>query len=330
MRAKKHSTIACALVATAALAGCGGSKHAADEHYYMITANTQILYWQSAGAGVKAAAREFGVMADLTGPKTYNPQAQHDEFQKVLAKKPSGILISPADPKVVSGDIDAAIAAGIPVITVDSDAPESKRLLFIGTNNYEAGRLGGRELVKQLKGKGNVVVLTMPNQTNLAERLKGYRDILTDTPGVKITDVIDVKGDSRVAFDSTEEILDKRSDKVDAFVCLEALSGKEVADVLSRKKVTNKIVIAMDTDKDTLEWVQKGVIQATIAQKPFTMGYYGVQILDNLVHNKLTPLDKKWGLEPFSKLPTFVDTGLTLVNKDNVGSYQTAQQSTGS
>ncbi len=63
-------------------------------------------------------------------------------------------------------------------------------------------------------------------------------------------------------------------------MCLEALAGKEVADVLDRNKVSGKTVVAMDTDEDTLKWIQKGVIAATIAQKPFTMAYYGVKMLD--------------------------------------------------
>jgi ribose transport system substrate-binding protein len=313
-------------LAALTLAGCGGSRHASDEKYYLIAANISIPYWQSATSGFLRAAREFGVTAEVSGPKTYDPAAQHNEFQRVLGKKPTGILVSPADPKLLEADIAAAIAAGIPVVTVDSDAPSSKRLFFVGTNNHEAGRLGGRELVKRLGGKGNVVVLTMPNQANLAERLRGYRDVVGENSGIKITKVIDIRGDSRVAFDSVKELLDKK-EPVDAFVCLEALGGKEVADVLTREKVTNKILVAMDTDKDTLDWIQKGVIQVAIAQKPFTMGYYGLQALDDAAHNKVSPLDKNWALDPFSKLPVFVDTGLTVVDKNNVGEFLQAQES---
>jgi len=69
--------------------------------------------------------------------------------------------------------IDRAIAAGIPVITVDSDAPTSKRLFFVGTNNHQAGFMGGKRLAQELKSKGNVVVFTMPEQANLADDCKG-------------------------------------------------------------------------------------------------------------------------------------------------------------
>jgi ribose transport system substrate-binding protein len=94
---------------------------------------------------------------------------------RIAKLKPSGIPVSAADPTLMAPDIDAAVDAGIPVITVDSDSPLSKRLTFVGTNNYEAGLMGGRLVSKLLQGKGSVVMLTMPGQTNLEERLPGYQ-----------------------------------------------------------------------------------------------------------------------------------------------------------
>jgi ribose transport system substrate-binding protein len=221
----------------------------------------------------------------------------------------------------MKADIDAAVAAGIPVITIDSDSPASKRLLFIGTNNYQAGVMGGQVAAKQLQGKGNVVVFTMPGQTNLAERLNGYKVAFGEHPGIKILEVVDIKGDPRIAFDTTQAIIEKRRDQVNGFICLEALAGKEVAEVLDRNKVSGKTVVAMDTDEGTLNWVQKGVIAATIAQKPFTMAYYGLKMLDELHHHPPPTLDENWAKDPFSPLPTFVDTGATLVTKENVGDF---------
>ena len=157
------------------------------------------------------------------------------------------------DPALLKDSIDKAIAAGIPVITMDSDAPASKRLFFIGTNNYQVGVSGGLRLAQELKGKGNVVVFTMPDQHNMQDRLRGYRDALERTPNIKITRVVDIQGDPRIAFDTTTQIIGKEKDQVDAFVCLEAQSGKEVAGVLNSYHVTGKVVMAMDTDPETLE-----------------------------------------------------------------------------
>ena len=283
------------------LVSCG-SAHDADEKYYLISANVKIPYWQAGSAGLFQAATQLKVRSEFAGPDTYDPKGEQQALQQAVQSKATGILISVADPALLKDDIDKAIAAGIPVITVDSDAPASKRLLFIGTNNYRAGQIGGERLAKELNGKGNVVVFTIPEQANLKERLRGYRDALEATPGIKITRVVDMKGDSRVAFDSATEVLgNDKKEHTDAFVCLEALAGKEVATVLSQHGVKDKVVIAMDTDDDTLSWIQKGLIAATISQKPYTMSYVGLKMLDDLYHHKLSTLSNDWSKDSFSR-----------------------------
>jgi len=305
-----------------------GTGHDADEKYYLISTNIKIPYWQAGGAGLFQAAAQFKVRSEFAGPDTYDPKAEQQAFEQAVQSKATGILVSVADPALMKDDIDRAIAAGIPVITVDSDAPASKRLFFIGTDNYHAGQIGGQRLVKELNGKGNVVVFTIPEQANLKERLRGYRDALEATPGIKITRVVDMKGDSRVAFDTATEILgNDKKEHTDAFVCLEALSGKEVATVLSQHEVKDKVILAMDTDDDTLSWIQKGVIAATISQKPYTMSFVGLKMLDDLYHHKLSTLTNDWARDSFAPIPAFVDTGSALVDKTNVDALIAASKS---
>ena len=305
-----------------------GTGHDDNEKYFLVSDNIQIPYWQNAGAGFTQAGSQLKVWSKFVGPDTYDPTAQQQAFQQAVQQKATGILVSVADPAVLKDDIDRAIAAGIPVITVDSDAPASKRLFFIGTDNYQAGRIGGRRLAKELNGKGNVAVFTIPETSNMKERLRGYRDSLEAFPGIKISRIVDIKGDPRIAFDSATEILGKdKKEPINAFVCLEALSGKEVATVLNNNSVKDKDVMAMDTDPDTLDWIQKGVIAATISQKPFTMTFVGLQMLDELYHHKLKSLDMDWIKDSFAPIPAFVDTGSSLLDKTNVDAFMSAQKS---
>ena len=299
-----------------------GSEHSSDEYFVFISANIQLPYWKTAGSGFAHAAGEFkGVRSDFAGPQTYDPKAERDALDQAVQKKATGILLSVADASLLKDSIDKAIAAGVPVITIDSDAPSSKRLFFIGTNNYQAGFSGGQRLAQELKGKGNVVVFTMPDQPNLQDRLRGYKDALAKSPAIKIARVVDIQGDPRIAFDTTTQIIGKERDKVDAFVCLEAQSGKEVAGVLNSYKVTGKVVIAMDTDQETLDWIQKGVIAATIAQKPYTMAFVGMQMLDNLYHHKPSSLQADWSKDSYAPVPMFVDTGSDVIDKTNLQSF---------
>lgn len=314
------------------LAGCGGSPHATTEKYYLVATNIKIPYWQSANAGLMRAAQTIGVKAEMVGPDSFDPKAEHEAFQRVLAEKvkPSGIMVSVSDPAVIQPDIDAAMGQGIPVITVDSDAPASKRLTFVGTDNYKAGLMGAQLAVKQLQGKGNVVVFSMPEQPNLKDRMHGYHDGFEGHPGIKIVDTVDIKGDARIAFDHMQELVDKKTiDKIDGFICLEAIACPEVADVLDRNKIGSKVVVAMDTDPRTLDWIKKDRIAGTIAQKPFTMGFVGVPALDTLHHYPPVPLDKNWTQDPLAPVAAFIATGEMLVDKSNVDAYvsETSQKS---
>jgi ribose transport system substrate-binding protein len=304
------------------LATTGCETHSKSEKFILIANNLKLPYWQTVASGFQAAATTYHVTALVTGPDTFDPSAELTAFRNAVARRPAGILISAADASSFREDINSAIAAGIPVITVDSDAPTSSRLYFIGTNNIAAGHLGGQRLVEKLGSKGNVVFFTYPGQTNLAERLEGYEDEISGHPGIKIIDVVDIKGDADNAFDAAQSYLAKTgADKIDAFVCLESASAKEVAEVLKRAHATDRIVIAMDTNKDTLQLIQDGSIEATISQKPYTMGYVGLKALDEIHHYPHAPFKSNYTVDAFAPYPVFVDTGTALVDKVNVDLY---------
>ena len=301
-------------------AGC--DRHSNKEVFYLVTTNLSLPYWQTAAAGFNRAAAQFKVTAKVVGPDNYDPQAELAEMQKAVAAKPAGILVSVADVGVIQPEIDAAISAGIPVITMDSDAAGSHRMYFIGTNNLEAGRTGGHRLVEKLGGKGNVIFFTLAGQPNIEERLKGFKDVLATRPDIKIVDVIDTKSDARAAFDQAQQALALTGPKkIDAFVCLESACGKPVSDAIKRANSTDRILIAWDANPDTLDGIKAGTIDSTIAQKPFSMGYYGLKALDEVFHAPPAQLSKDFGADPFSPYPVFVDTGTSLVDKNNVDMY---------
>ena len=314
------------MVAMLSLTSCGGGH--SGEQYVFISTNIKVAFWQTAAAGFSQSANQLKVGYQFTGPDTYDPAGERDALDRAIQSKPAGILISVADANVLKESIDRGIAAGIPIVAADSDAPTSKRLFFIGTNNYQAGSAGGKRLAQELKGHGNVVVFTMPAQPNLNERLHGYKDALESSPQIKILHVVDIKGDPRIAFDSTNEFLaNDKKEHIDAFVCLEALSGNEVATVLDNNSIKGRTVIAMDTDPATLEWIKKGVIVATIAQKPYTMAFVGLKMLDTLHHQNLPKLDSDWANDGFAPVPVFVDTGSQILDRSNVDSFASATKS---
>jgi len=318
---KGIGTIGFAMLAMAVAFTSGCDRHSTKEVYYLVTTNAALPYWHSATAGFKKAAAQYKVTARVVGPDGYDPQAELAEFQKAVAAKPAGILISVADVSVLQPEIDTAINSGVPVITIDSDAAGSRRLYFIGTNNLEAGRLGGNRVVAKLGGKGNVVFFTIPGQPNTDERLKGFKDAFSASPNIHIVDVVDVKSDARSAFDHTQEFMALTGPKkIDAYVCLESASGKMVSDAIKRSS-TKPLLVAWDVNQETLDGIKDGTIDSTVVQKPYTMAYVGLKALDEIFHAPPQQLSKDYSSDPFAPYPVFVDTGTSLVDKNNVDLY---------
>jgi ribose transport system substrate-binding protein len=313
-----RAILAACLGALALTAGC--SRHDSREQYFLVATNTKVPYWQTANEGFMKAAADYGVTAEMRGPDIFDPQSELEDFKTVVASKPAGILISVSDSAVLAPAIDSAVAAGIPVITMDSDAPESHRLYFIGTNNLEAGRLGGNRVAAVLNGKGNVAIFTNPTQPNLDERLKGYKDVFSRYPGIKIVDVFDLKGDASSSMDKTGEYLARTGpNKIDALICLESASGRDVAEKVKREHAP-VLIVAMDADQGTLELIKDGTIDSTISQKPYTMALLGLKALDEVHHNPPKSMTGAYALDAYAPFPAFIDTGVALVDKSNVDS----------
>jgi ribose transport system substrate-binding protein len=306
----------------AALASCGKPPyHQPEEHFVFIAANINLPYWQEAQAGLTDAGAALGVKTDFTGPASYAPDEELHMFQKAVTEKPSGILLSAAKPDLFTAAINGAIAQGIPVICVDADVPGSRRILFVGTDNVRAGMESGKLMGEILHGQGRIVVIAIPGQLNLDERERGVNEALKKYSGIKVVQTIDDRGDPRIANDQISGLLQAKA-KFDGIICLEASGGSGAAEALHRLNAKIPIV-AFDNDPETLDWIDRGAITATITQKPYVMSYYGLKFLDDLHHNAVHQF-KDWHTALAPPMPTFVDTGTVVVDKRNLKVYREA------
>jgi ribose transport system substrate-binding protein len=145
--------------------------------------------------------------------------------------------------------------------------------------------------------------------------------VFASRPEISIVDVVDIKGDARQAFDKTQEMLALTGPKkIDAFICLDSASGKMVSDAIKRGGGGRELV-AWDVNQDTLDDIKAGTIDATIAQKPYTMGYVGLKALDEVFHYPPKQFGKDYSADAFAPYPVFVDTGTSLVDQSNVDLY---------
>ncbi|HTV56031.1 MAG TPA: substrate-binding domain-containing protein [Terriglobia bacterium] len=311
------------LVACATLCvSCGQSSR--NERYVFVASNTSLPYWQEAKTGFLAAGREMRVKAEFTGSAAYSPAQELKAFETATSTHPSGILVSPAQAAVFQNAIDRAIQDGIPVICVDSDSPGSRRILFIGTNNYQAGVTSGKLIASLMHGRGRIVVITISGQLNLDQRLQGVQDALKSYSYMSVYEIANDQGVPQLADQEISSLL-KSNVEVDGILCLEASGGPGAARAVDRYGDGGKVpVVAMDANPETLDWISKGVITATVAQKPYTMAFYGLRLLYDLHHNAVHEFNADWQKAPVSPLPSVVDTGTVVINAASLDDYRNA------
>ena len=146
--------------------------------------------FQVAWQGAQAAATDLGqgkIEVQRFAPVKADASEQAQIIETLIEKKVDGIALSVNDADALKESIDKAMAAGIPVVTFDSDAPKSKRISFYGTNNLGSGRTMGEDLVKNMGTKGNIAILMgTPGAPNLEERKNGLLEYLKAYPDIKV------------------------------------------------------------------------------------------------------------------------------------------------
>lgn len=294
---------------------------ASSEKYVMVTFLSGIEYWKGAYNGMEEAGRNFGVTTQYKGADQYDINQEVTVLEQAIAQKPAGILVTAINPQALKAPIDKAIAQGIPVVTFDSDSPESGRYAFLATSNYNAGAEAAKKMASLAGGKGDVAVVTQPGQQNHEERTRGFKETIEKQfPNMKVVSVQDGKGDQVQSAQAASGILQKNPNLVGIFAT-EASAGVGVGTAVKEAKKAGTVhIISFDTDKGTLDMVKAGTIDATLAQGTWNMGYWGMQYLYNLKHNLVHPV-ADWKTAKVSPLPPQVDTGVSVVTKENADFY---------
>jgi ribose transport system substrate-binding protein len=297
-----------------------GLRGEMNETYVMVTFQSGIEYWRSSLKGFEDAAQALNVSIEYRGATQYDVHEQITVLEQVIAKNPAGIAISAIDPYELSDTINKAVDAGIPVVLFDSGAVDSKAYSFLGTNNYNAGVTAAHEMAKFLNEEGEVAVVTLPGQLNHQERTKGFQDtIMIDYPNIRIVTVRDGKGERLTSRETTEVIIEEFPN-ISGIFATEANGGVGVAEAVRLQKKTDEVaIISFDTDKQTLDLIENEMISATLAQGTWNMGYWSLHFLFHLYYDLTEP--QVLPSSEVAPLPTYVDTGITVVTEENVANY---------
>ena len=234
--------------------------------------NNSSEFWKIAAAGVRKYEAEGHVQVDVKMPPNGTTEEQNQIVENLASQGYGGIAVSAVAP----GDqvpILNRVAAKTALITFDSDAPLSNRLLYIGTNNYEAGRALGGEIVKLLPAGGTIAVFVGTfSADNAAQRFKGLQDAISGH-NIEVVDKREDGTDRAKARSNVEDIVNAHRD-LSLVAGLWSYNGPAIAAALQSLGKKGKVLAAVfDEESGTLQAVADGTIACTVVQKPFQFGY---------------------------------------------------------
>lgn len=276
-----------------------------------VTNNTS-EFWKIAAAGVHKYEKEANVQVDIKMPPNGKTEEQNSTIENLVSQGYNGIAISVIAPADQIQNLNRA-AKHTNLITFDSDSPQSNRILYIGTNNVQAGHVLGEQIIKLLPhgGKMAVFVGTL-SADNAAQRLKGIEEAIA---GHNI-DIVAKKEDATdraKARSNVEDVLNAYSDL--NLVCgLWSYNGPAIAAAVEASGKKGKVLAAVfDEEQGTLDGIKSGVIQCTVVQKPFMFGY----LASKWLHDLAVQGDS-------IKLPDnhVIDTGVDVIGPDNVAEFE--------
>jgi ribose transport system substrate-binding protein len=306
------------LLLTVAVVG-GFAQAAKNETYGMVVFLKGSEFFNWCYAGMVDAAKELGVKTELQGPADWDVSKEAIAIEQLITKKAAGILATAGDAKTMNNAINKAIAAKIPVITFDSDAPDSDRLAFCSTESYAAGYLAGKTMAGWLGGKGHIGLSTMIGPDHLARRVNGFKDAIAKyAPNIKVT-IVNDEGDVAKAVTVNQAMLQANPD-MNAIFCDSGNSGPGAAAAVRALGLIGKVqIMAFDFGGPVIELLEKGEIKGTVGQSPYLMGYMAMKLAYQARHPWAAPIKSANG---FGLLPNFIDTGVTILTKDMVAPFK--------
>jgi ribose transport system substrate-binding protein len=302
------------LAAPAALALAGAPRilHAQEKKTLAFVVNVSADFWTIARRGIEKANREHPQFnMEMIVPGQASAAEQRRIVDELLARKVAGIAISAINPGNSTEMLNRAASQAV-LFTTDSDAPNSNRVVYIGTDNVAAGREAGAQMKKALPngGKAMLFVGTM-DADNARERVQGIRESLSGS-NINIVDIRTDESDIARAKRNVEDVLARYAD-IDLLVGLWAYNTPQIYQAVKGAGRENRVkIVGFDEDALTLRGVADGTIHSTVVQQPFEFGYQSMVGMVKYLNNDRSFI-------PASKqiiIPT------RIIDKSNVEDFQ--------
>lgn len=323
------------LAAAGALAGCeqretapapnhGGAaarQTSAGEEYVWLSANANLpLFTTRDHPALRLAGEELGVKVSIAGPSSVDIPGLVAAIEQTTARKPAGMMVVGWDPSALVPPINAALAAGIPVVCVDADVPRSGRFAFIGTDWFDLGVRQGEAMVKALAGRrGKVALLGLIEQAIDHDAFAGFRSV-AEKAGLTVLEPFQDKGNTAEATRVAAGII-QGTDGLVGLAGFDSESGPGMAQAIKEAGLAGKIVATcVETEEPHLRFLKEGVLTACVGQKRELFTYLGVKVLHDLNHSpiRFTKDDKAAGLV---NCAVNYNTGTYTVTRETVGYF---------
>lgn len=294
-----------------------GINSASKEEYVWVAPMIKYsMYVNHDEKALKQFEKDMGVKITIEGPETFDMPGVAAAMDKVIKRKPAGIMVIAADRSLLPY-INKAVDAGIPTITVDADIIDSKRYASVGSNWFNIGVKQGEAMAKLIGGKGKVAMMGIADADNMMQGFEGFKSVIKDYPDIILLGEYDDMADSSESQRITEELLRSHHD-IAGLAGFDSYSGPGIGAAIKQANLAGKVkVTSVDIEPEHLALVKEGVIQKLVGQKRELMTYYGARLLYDFNHStiSLTADDAKSQVYP---IPYIIDTGLIEVDSTNV------------
>jgi len=274
--------------------GRGDELHsvpAAQREVVLIVKNKEGEFWNTVKMGAEAAAKEFNVKLIFDGATNeVDAATQIELIDKYLAYGTDGLVLAANDYAKLADSVSKADKLGVPVVAIESEVDSPRIRSFIGIDNYEAGRQAARKMKALTNARGKFVILNIAKGSRNAEqRERGIRDEWTDSPDMQLLETVYCDPSPSVCARTTKETL-RKYEGIDGILALNAAASIGAAAQLQGLGKDGFVkLVAFDNTPEELEWLQEGVIQATVIQNPFSMGYLGVKTAVEAIGRQSVP-----------------------------------------
>jgi ribose transport system substrate-binding protein len=266
-----------ATAATAALLSFAGTTQSADKKTLAFVVNGASDFWKAAEAGVKKAQGELpNYTLVFKYPEQSSAAIQTRMMDDLVAAGVAGIMVSAVDPKTM-GDALNRVGGQVALFTTDSDAPNSKRIAYIGSSNTDAGKQAGQLMLKALPNGGKCMgFVGLPGADNARERIDGVKETIK---GSKI-ELVDVRADDIDQTRAKRNVEDTITahPEINCMVGFYSYNTPRIYEALKEAGKIGKVtIIGFDEDAITLGGVKEGTIVGTVVQQPYEWGYQGMK-----------------------------------------------------